>query len=157
MRILSIIIAFIIFSADTSAQKPSSIVGHWKVISVFTGEVFVSSKTDSIFLSDAIKELYPNPEYCKGYLDMARKVFLTDVYFGPDGIYKHMMGDTVGYEQYYKINTLKSVIEVTGKNSLGNDVMEEIEYLITDEVLHLKIKTTDFPIELTLEKRASLN
>ena len=59
MRLLIMCLLFIC-NYQASGQCDKSLVGHWRVIAAFNGEVYFNLKTDSAFISEEIKEMYPD-------------------------------------------------------------------------------------------------
>ena len=128
-------------------------VGEWQTISAFTGDVYVSSKSDSTFISDEMKERYPDTEVQRKLIQISRDVYLSQRFiFREDGTYLLINFDKKLIEERYKLNRAKSVIETFSKNAAGEYITDEIKYRQKGKFLYLIMDSEDNPSELMLEK-----
>ena len=154
MKYFIIIILFQITELPTFGQCDESLIGDWRVISCFNGEVYFNLKNDSTFLTPEMKELYPDSTSQWAFIQAAKDIYGSLVYhYAKDGTFiitaeAHYLNSG----KYCFIPSDKVVLETT-KNSLGKEVVENVNARLENDLLYLSKKwEEDKKYNIVLEK-----
>ena len=80
MKYSVLFIMFFFTEISIFGQCDNSFPGEWKVVSCFNGEVYFNLKTDSTYVTDEIKEMYPDSATQKRFIQLAKDVYGSFVY-----------------------------------------------------------------------------
>ena len=153
MKNIILLVAVFSYSGMAFSQRNSSIIGRWDAVSTFTGDVYVNSENDSTFMSEEMKQRYPEKADQEKLIQHTKQVFLnTHFIFGKNGEYQQEVDGKILIQEYYKLNKAKSIIKIFSKNSLGDSVTEEIKYSQKGKILSIKFQTEDNLLSYVLKK-----
>ena len=134
-----LIIFLLIISTFSRAQK-NSLVGEWKIVSIDNGEIFYNVKNDSISVS---------PEFTEEDLDMSQLAHLKKITritygntmfsFDAEGNFSWVFMHGVATKSKYEIDERKQSIKLTGKNDLGQAIVDEFPYKLKNGLLYFTI------------------
>ena len=145
--------AVIVLLVSTSyAQADTSIIGTWKIVSVKTAGIYFNFKTDSVSLPDEVKHKYPGKAEQKKLIDNVSFLFSnTKFQFERNGNLRQILVGEVSNGSYRVIPS-QNIIELTGKNSLKEEVTDKVKYTLKNGLLNLIIDLDDEEFDLVLEK-----
>ena len=144
---------FLLFSFIGNGQSDTSIVGVWKVISVYTDGIYYNFKKDSISLSKENKIKYADKSEEQKLVTGLKMVFPAIRYhFESKGKFKQTMDNHFMFDGSYQNIPSQKIIEITTKNSLNENVTEKIKCLIENGLLHLSMEWDDEMFDFVLEK-----
>lgn len=133
-----LIFLFLPLSNSSEAQCDSSLVGKWKLVSYFNGEVYFNLKTDSTYLSPEIIASHPDKSEQQQFIQRAKDFFGNFVYvFGVDGRDSFFIYDRFQYDGTHCFIPSRGILQQTSKNSLGEDVTEDIKATLKDGLLYM--------------------
>ena len=152
MKPISLLV-FVLLSSVIYGQKDTSIIGKWKLVSIESDGIYYNFKRDSISLSHENKMNYSDSAGIKQLGDRMKSVYSAiRFHFDNDNVFKQsMMGITID-EGSYRTIASKNIVEITTKNSLNEDVIENAKYYFENGLLHLSMKWEDQLFNLVLEK-----
>jgi hypothetical protein len=145
--------ALITFLSSTSySQTDTSIIGTWKIVSVKSADIYFNFKTDSISLPDAVKNKYSDKAEQKMLIDNVSLLYRdTRFQFEKNGTFRQIfMGEV--FNGTYRVIPAKNIIELTGKNSLNEEVTDKVKYNIKNGLLNLILDLDEEELDLQLEK-----
>lgn len=140
-----ILLFIVLFSLSSiNAQNDKSIVGKWRVVSFRTNDVFLSKETDSVWISDKLKNNYKTAIGQQNEIAHHRMNNLSNFF---------IFSEKNEYEKY--LTEDKRVLLHKGKYELQNNSIvlnavtraetsftSTVEYHFENEYLHLLIKGT---------------
>src|SRR6186997_1424463 len=98
MKYFGLFILLLLSKFSIFGQCDNSIIGEWKVISCFNGEVYFNLKNDSTFLTTEIKQEYPDTLTQRKYIEMAKDIYGRFIYrFNKDGQFTHTADSLFNY------------------------------------------------------------
>ncbi len=144
MKYFIIFIFLELLKLTSFGQCDSSLVGKWKVISCFNGEVYFNLKNDSTFLAPEIKVIYPDTLSQKTFIELAKETYGSFVYdFEKDGKFSFFLHSRFQFSGQYCFIKSKHILRQTTKNSLGEDVTEDVKGKIENGLLYISQKWED--------------
>lgn len=145
--------AVIVFLSSISyAQTDTSIIGTWKIVSVKMADIYFNFNTDSISLPNEVTDKYSDKAEQKKLIDNVSFLFSnTKFQFEKNG---NLRGTLMGevFNGSYRIMPTQNIIELTGKNSLNEDVTDKVKYNLKNGLLNLIMNLDDGEIDLVLKK-----
>jgi hypothetical protein len=154
MRVVFLIIVFLLIKCIGISQCDSSLVGSWKPISIFTGEIYYNFATDSIDIDEEMKQTYPDSTSREMLIEMVKMAFGNIQFtFNLDGSFEMKFMEELKDTGSYCFKLEKSMISMTSKNSLDQPVTTESKASLIKGVLHLKMNMGEEDIfELTMRR-----
>ena len=140
-------------SFSVQAQENTFIAGSWKIITISDADMYLNLETDSSFLSPEMVKIYPDTPDQKKMMSDARIIFgSTQFHFEKNGIFKQTVDTMTIFTGTYKIDVPNRKLELTSKNSFGEDVTEKMDYDFIDNRLKFSILLDDTKLHLVLRK-----
>lgn len=154
-----IILLFIaLFSLTNSiAQNDKSIVGKWRTISIRTNDVFLSKETDSVWVSDKLKNNYRTAIGQQDEIAHHRMNYLHNFFiFSEKNEYERYLTEdkrVLLHKGKYELQDNNSIV-LNGITRTETDFTSTVEYHFEKEYLHLLFKNSRGfnPINFVLEK-----
>lgn len=159
MRVLLLIIFFLSIKCIGISQCDSSLVGSWKPITIFTGEIYYNFTTDSIAIDEGLKQTYPDSSSQEMLIEVVKMMFGNIQFtFNRDGSFELQLMQELRDTGTYCFNLEKGVVSMTSRNSLEQPVTTESKASLSKGVLYLKMKMgeDDF-FELTMRRKSNDN
>jgi hypothetical protein len=150
-----IIISTICFS------QTNSLVGKWKVVSAFDGDIYISSKPDSFYISDRFKKLFEDS------ISMANKFFQTfylgnQFEFKKNGTYNIYPKESPIVAGEYTVSRKDSIIFLNKREDSSHlnayepkyflGEANKLKYFYFSHLLHLYLEFDERHVEFTLQK-----
>ena len=143
MRLL-IISLLLSLNIDSKGQCDKSIVGEWKVIAAFNGEIYFNLITDSTFITPDIKQMYPDTASQNRLLALAKQIYSAYKFsFEDKDVYKHYLDTAFLDSGYYCFKPSKKILQLSSKNSLGDEIIEDTISKIENGLLYISYKWGD--------------
>jgi hypothetical protein len=151
-NLIALLYLSLLFSV-TNGQDTSSIIGIWKIVSVYHEGIYFNLKKDSISLSKEKQKLYPNISDQKTIgRNIKMTFFNTQFHFKKNGIFNQTIDTSSVVDGLYQDFPLQGLIELTTKNSLNQNVTDKIKYVLKGGLLYLSFKWDDDTFDFVLEK-----
>ena len=153
MRLL-IISLLLSLNIDSKGQCDKSIIGEWKVIAAFNGEIYFNLITDSTFISPETKKMRPDTASQNKMLVLAKQIYSAYTFsFEDKDVYKHYMDTAFLYSGHYCFKPSNKILQLSSKNSLGEEIFENAISKIDKGLLYISHKWNDESmLDLVLEK-----
>ena len=146
-------IFFSLLSFIGNGQVDTSIVGVWKIMSIYKDGIYYNFKTDSISRSKENKVKYADKSEEEKLITGLKTFFPTTRYhFERSGIFKQTMDGDLMFDGTYRNMPSQKTIEITTKNSLNEDVTDKVKYVIENGLLYLSMEWDDEMFDFVLEK-----
>ena len=140
-------------SFSIQAQENTFIVGSWTVITISDADLYINIETDSSFLSPEMVKTYPDTADQKKMIYQAKALFgSTQFHFNKNNIFKQTVDTMLLYAGKYKIDITNKKLELTTKNTLGEDVTEKMDCDFIDNTLKFSILLDETKLDLVLRK-----
>ena len=153
MRLFIILLFFLIGRLPAIAQCDTSLTGKWKIAAIFNGEVYINLRTDSSFLTDEMKRLYPTKTAQKQLIEDAKYIYSeTKFDFTKNGDLIFTMSSVVNDTSKYCYNAYQHNLRITSKNSDNQDVTDITPAKFLNGLLHFNYKWGTAVYEVDLEK-----
>ena len=150
--IISSTILFL-FSFSGHGQLDTSIVGVWKILSIYKDGIYYNLKTDSISLSKENKLHYVDKSQQQKLIAGLKTVYLlTRYHFGRGGIFKLTVDGELMFDGSYRNMPQQKTIEMITKNSLNEAVAEKVKYIFKNGLLCMSMEWDDEMVDLVLER-----
>src|ERR1700752_3531609 len=144
---------FLLFSFIGNGQRDSSIVGVWKIISIYKDGIYYNFKKDSLSLSKENKIKYADKSEEQKLITGLKTFFpTTRFHFEHSGIFKQTMDGNLMFDGTYRNMPSQKTIEIITKNSLNENVAEKVKYIIKNDLLYLSMEWEDEMFDFVLEK-----
>lgn len=148
-KILITVLILSSFLFSCIQEKNISLIGKWKIISIDSGDFYINTKTDSIFISKKTKTIFKDSLELNNMINIAKKTYTDNtIDFNINGNYLQKNESVVSMSGTYKINTLDKKISVTTKD----DINFEMDYRVSDSILYLTMHFYDEKSKFVLEK-----
>ncbi|MDB5198467.1 MAG: hypothetical protein JWO92_430 [Chitinophagaceae bacterium] len=143
---------------SVSAQKNNPLVGKWKIIGSFDGNILHDFKTDSVMQFSTAVQRSKNDLIL--YSRTTKSIYQNNSYeFSNSGLYKHYLADNVFFEGTYRIDRVQQLIIATSNNTRKKRI-EVFKYSVNGIYMDLLIMdrkekpfvNTTFPLVFKLEK-----
>jgi hypothetical protein len=148
----------VLSSFNVTAQKNDPLIGKWKVVGSFDGNILHDFKTDSVMQFSS--ETQKTKSDLLAYTTTTKSIYQNNSYeFTESGIFKHYLIDDIFFEGKYKIDIAEQLIIATS-NDIDNKRVEVFKYSIKGRYMDLLIMdrkekpfvNTTFPLIYKLEK-----
>lgn len=144
MRYLTLLIMSSFLNLSIQAQCDSLIIGTWKPISVFTGEVYYNFLNDSVSVSDEMKINYPDSSARSNVISMIKLMFTDFTYtFKNDNSYEMSLMDEVILKGTYCFYKERNILHITSKNGAGTLATDTLKASISNDILFIRISLED--------------
>lgn len=155
------LLTFLLFTSTITlfAQKDSLLIGKWKVIGSFDGNILHDFSSDSVMQFTTRNS--KSPSDLLAYTRTTKGIYQNNSYeFATSGIYKHYLGSSLYFEGTYEINDVEQLIIASTTDSSGKVRKEMFRYTTDGTYLNLLIMdkkeppfaNTTFPLLFKLEK-----
>ena len=135
------------------AQHSSEISGSWKIVSIYDGGVYVNLKNDSVYVSPAMKAVYPDTTEFKKLISNAKITYGNiQFHFEKNAIFRQTMDTVILFTGTYKDIPAQHIFELTTKNSLNQNITDTVQYSIKNECLVFSLKWEEIKFDFILER-----
>lgn len=154
MKYLIIFILFQLIELSTFGQCDNSLIGDWKVVSCYNGEVYFNLKNDSSYLTAEIKVLYPDSISQKALVQAAKDIYGSFIYhYDRNGTFDITADSHFFASGKYCFIPTNRILRETTINSLGKEVIENVDAKLQNGFLFLSKKWDEAKMyDLVLEK-----
>jgi hypothetical protein len=154
MKIFTFIILLLLCKLSSFGQCDSSLIGNWKVISCFDGDVYFNLHNDSTFLSPEMIKTFPDTVLQKRFIQDRKELYGSVIYkYKKDGTFEFFGESYLQLSGRYCFIPSRQILQERSKNPSGKDATENIKVLLQNGLLFLSRKLDENKtLDLTLEK-----
>lgn len=153
MKVLTLVALLTICYTPIFGQCDNSLVGKWKVISVFNGEIYFNLKTDSTFLTEEAKQKYPDTLAQKQFIQNAKFIYGTTTFeFQRNGVLILDMTSIFQDTSRYCYNSTDKILQHTAKNSYGQELTDTVAVTFRQNLLCFRFREIDAYYYAELER-----
>jgi hypothetical protein len=133
-----LLVALIFCSLSIKAQNHEDLIGKWKIISFFDGDVYFNIENDSTFLSHEIVYEHPDTADQNQIIREAKTIYGAFQFsFANDSIYIFSLDTTFLIKGTYKVNKKKNKLELKEINAHGKQFVDKIDFTLKDDRLKI--------------------
>ena len=153
MKSLISLLSLLVGQISADAQCDTSLIGKWKIVAIFNGEVYLNLKTDSTSLTDEMRKLYPTFKEQKELIENAKNIYGdTKFIFTKDGELIFEMASLVKDTSKYCYNSTRNKLQITPKNSNNQDETNTSSTNFINGLFHFNYKWGTSVYTVDLEK-----
>jgi hypothetical protein len=125
MKFISLLLAILIARSNTFGQCDTAIIGKWRIVSIFNGEIYVNFKTDSVFVTHEAKQSFTDTVELNSFVATAKEMFRSlSFLFQKNGVYKTFIENYDEDSGTYCFKHESNILQLTSNEFYGK-IMQE--------------------------------